>query len=101
MPAPDYLDAENYRPPSTPTEEILAGIFAQVLGIERVGVDDSFFELGGDSLSAMRLIAAVNNSLGSGLAVRMLFETPTVAQLAPRLSGGESSEPLVALARPV
>ncbi|GAY17375.1 hypothetical protein MSZK_41010 [Mycobacterium sp. shizuoka-1] len=101
LPAPDYHDAENYRAPSTPTEEILAGIFAQVLGADRVGVDDSFFDLGGDSLSAMRLISAVNNSLGSGLAVRALFETPTVAQLAPRISGDDArSEPLVARPRP-
>ncbi|EHB49688.1 amino acid adenylation domain protein [Mycolicibacterium rhodesiae JS60] len=101
LPAPDYQDAENYRAPSTPTEEILAGIFAQVLGIDRVGVDDSFFDLGGDSLSAMRLVAAVNKSMGSGLAVRVLFETPTVAQLALRVTGDETrSEPLVAGPRP-
>ena len=101
LPAPDYQDAENYRAPSTPTEEILAGIFAQVLGAERVGMDDSFFDMGGDSLSAMRLIAAVNNSLVSGLAVRALFETPTVAQLAPRIYWGRvRSEPLVAGTRP-
>ncbi len=101
LPAPDYQDAESYRAPTTPTEEILAGIFAQVLGTERVGVDDSFFDLGGDSLSAMRLVAAVNNSLGCGLAVRVLFETPTVAQLAPpRLSGAESSPPEPLLAGP-
>jgi amino acid adenylation domain-containing protein/non-ribosomal peptide synthase protein (TIGR01720 family) len=101
LPAPDYQDAENYRAPSNPTEEILAGIFAQVLGTDRVGVDDSFFDLGGDSLSAMRLVAAINNSLGSGLAVRALFETPTVAHLAPRVTGGEtSSEPLVSGPRP-
>ena len=101
LPVPDYQDTENYRAPSTPTEEILAGIFAHVLGTERVGVDDSFFDLGGDSLSAMRLIAAVNNSMGSGLGVRVLFETPTVAQLAPRVIGDEMhSEPLVAGSRP-
>ncbi|NTY62682.1 amino acid adenylation domain-containing protein [Mycolicibacterium sphagni] len=101
LPAPDFQDTENYRAPSTPIEEILAGIFAQVLGIQTVGVDDSFFDLGGDSLSAMRLIAAVNNSLGSGLAVRVLFETPTIAQLALRVSGDETrSEPLVAGPRP-
>ncbi|MDV3307145.1 hypothetical protein K7Z75_26415, partial [Mycobacterium avium subsp. hominissuis] len=48
----------------------------------------SFFDLGGDSLSAMRLIAAVNGVLGAGVSVRTLFEAPTVAQLAPRVRGG-------------
>ena len=101
LPAPDYQDSENYCAPSTPTEEILASIFASVLGTERVGVDDSFFDLGGDSLSAMRLVAAINNSLGSALAVRVLFEAPTIAQLAPRVSGADAhAEPLVAVPRP-
>ena len=57
LPAPEYQDAERYLAPSTPTEEILAGIYVQVLGVERVGVDDSFFELGGDSLSVTRVVA--------------------------------------------
>ena len=50
-------------------------------------MDDSFFELGGDSLSAMRLIAAVNTGLDAGVSVRALFEAPTVARLAPRVGG--------------
>ena len=87
LPAPEYQDADRYRAPANPIEEILAGIYAQVLGVERVGVDDSFFDLGGDSLSAMRVIAAINTSLDAGLAVRALFEAPTVAQLAPRIGG--------------
>ena len=88
-------------PRPTPTEEILAGIYAQVLGVERVGVDDSFFDLGGDSLSAMRVIAAINTGLDAGLAVRALFEAPTVAQLAPRIGAdGGGLEPLVAGERP-
>ena len=72
-------------PRPAPVEEILAGIYAQVLGVERVGVDDSFFDLGGDSLSAMRVIAAINKSLDADVAVRAVFEAPTVAQLAPRI----------------
>ena len=87
LPAPEYQDADRYRAPASAVEEILAGIYAQVLGLERVGVDDSFFDLGGDSLSAMRLIAAINTGLDAGLAVRALFDAPTVAQLAPRIGG--------------
>ena len=93
--------AISYRAPTSAIEEILAGIYAQVLGMERVGVDDSFFDLGGDSLSAMRVIAAINTGLDADLAVRAVFDAPTVAQLAPRI-GGEAGrrEPLVAVERP-
>ena len=101
LPAPDYHDTDHYRAPASPVEEILAGIYAQVLGLQRVGVDDSFFDLGGDSLSAMRLVAAINAGLDAGVSVRAVFEAPTVAQLAPRI-GGETGglEPLVAVERP-
>ncbi|WP_142254521.1 condensation domain-containing protein, partial [Mycobacterium colombiense] len=100
LPAPVYQGADSYRAPSTPTEEILAGIYAQVLGLDRVGVDDSFFDLGGDSLSAMRLIAAVNTGLDADISVRAVFEAPTVAQLAPRIGKGGGLEPLVPVERP-
>ncbi len=101
LPAPEYTGGAGYRAPADAVEEVLAGIYAQVLGLERVGVDDSFFELGGDSLSAMRVIAAVNTSLDAGLGVRVLFEAPTVAGLARRMGGqGVGLEPLVAVARP-
>src|SRR5271168_417259 len=97
LPAPEYQEGDQYRAPASPTEEILAGIYAQVLGLERVGVDDSFFDLGGDSLSAMRLVAAVNTGLDAHLAVRAVFEAPTVARLAPRIGEGSGGrEPLVA-----
>ncbi|WP_120309112.1 non-ribosomal peptide synthetase, partial [Mycolicibacterium celeriflavum] len=101
LPAPEYQDVDHYRAPATPTEEIVAGIYAQVLGLERVGVDDSFFDLGGDSLLAMRVTAAVNSGLGAHLPVGALFETPTVAELAPRIGvDGGGLDPLVAVQRP-
>ena len=100
LPAPEYTAGE-YRAPAGAVEEILAGIYGRVLGVERVGVDDSFFDLGGDSLSAMRLIAAINTGLDADLAVRAVFEAPTVAQLAARIGGDAGRRaPLVAGERP-
>ena len=57
LPAPEYTDVDRYRAPASAVEEILAGIYAQVLGLERVGVDDSFFDLGGDSILSMQVVA--------------------------------------------
>ncbi|MUM27545.1 amino acid adenylation domain-containing protein [Mycobacterium sp. CBMA295] len=93
LPAPEYTDGDHYRAPTTAVEEILAGIYGQVLGLDRVGLDDSFFDRGGDSLSAMRLISAINTSLDTDLAVRTLFDAPTVAQLAPRIGAGSGGLP--------
>ena len=101
LPAPEYSDAERYRAPGTPTEEILAGIFAQVLGVERVGVDDSFFDLGGDQhLGDARDRFGQYGSGGRASRFRAFFEEPTVAQLAPRIGEGGGLEPLVAVERP-
>lgn len=95
LPAPDYTNTDRYRAPTTPTEEALASVYSQVLGVDRVGLDDSFFDLGGDSLSAMRVIAAINTSLGTDLNVRALFDAPTVGQLSTRLtSQGATRTPL-------
>ncbi|WP_165611135.1 condensation domain-containing protein, partial [Mycolicibacterium conceptionense] len=85
----------------TATEEILAGIYARVLGLERVGVDDSVFDLGGDSLTAMRLIAAVNVGFDAEISVRTLFDAPTITQLAPHIKTGSGGrQRLVAQQRP-
>ncbi|WP_156656216.1 phosphopantetheine-binding protein, partial [Mycobacterium sp. 852002-51971_SCH5477799-a] len=101
LPAPDYTSAGRYRAAGDAVEEILAGIYAEVLGVQRVGVDDSFFELGGDSIAAMRVIAAINTTLDTDLAVRTVFEAPTIAQLAPRVGGSSGGlAPLVAQERP-
>ncbi len=100
LPAPEYQDGDRYRAPANPIEEILAGIYAQVLGVERVGVDDSFFDLGGDSLSAMRVIAAINTALDAHLAVRTLFDAPSVRSLSQQLGRHASSDMLCVRARP-
>src|SRR6185312_9486619 len=101
LPAPEYQDVDRYRAPSNTAEELLADMYAQVLGLQRVGVEDSFFDLGGDSLLAMRLVAAANSSLDARLEVEALFEAPTVAQLASRLGvGGDGVAPLGPVQRP-
>ncbi len=71
--------------PRTPIEELLAGVFIEVLGVERVGRDDSFFDLGGHSLLATRLVARVPRVFGVDLPVRAVFESPTVAGLAAQI----------------
>ncbi|NMO13600.1 amino acid adenylation domain-containing protein [Pyxidicoccus fallax] len=77
--------ATEYLAPSTPTETLLADIWAQVLGVSRVGVEDNFFELGGHSLLATQVAARIQAFFGVELPLRELFAAPTVARLATRL----------------
>ena len=95
LPAPEYQDVDRYRAPATAVEEVLAGIYAQVLGLERVGVEDSFFDLGGDSLSAMRVIAVINRTLDAHLAIRTLFYAPSVRGLSLQMGRDDSALQLV------
>ena len=95
LPVPEYVVAERYRAPANAIEETMAGIFAQVLGLDRVGVDDSFFDLGGDSLLAMRVIATINKTLGAQLAVRTILDAPSVRSLSQELSNHGSAAELV------
>jgi amino acid adenylation domain-containing protein len=105
LPAPDFsLAQEAYEAPRTPAEEVLAGVWAQVLGLERVGVRDNVFALGAESLVATRVVSRIREVFGVELSVRAPFEAPTVAQLAERVeaareSGRPALPPIVAVPR--
>jgi amino acid adenylation domain-containing protein len=73
---------ENYLAPRTALEQVLAGIFAEILSLERVGVNDSFFDLGGHSLLATQVLSRVREAFQLAIPLRKLFETPTVAGFA-------------------
>jgi amino acid adenylation domain-containing protein len=85
LPAPDIGRTEqdgSYVAPSTPTEELLAGIWAELLGADRVGAEDNFFELGGHSLLATQVISRIRDVFGTEVPLAALFDRPTVRELA-------------------
>ncbi|NJC72070.1 non-ribosomal peptide synthetase, partial [Planosporangium thailandense] len=100
LPAPDFAAAagDGYVEPRTETERVLAGIWADVLGVQRVGVEDNFFELGADSILTIQVVARARQA-GLNLAAKDLFLHQTVAALAPNVSaaddGAGAEEPVV------
>ncbi|MEU8878422.1 condensation domain-containing protein, partial [Streptomyces javensis] len=103
LPAPDFTGVARVgRGPETPTEERLCALFAEVLGLEEVAsAEASFFELGGDSILVMRLIAQIRAAFGAEVSIRALFTAPTVADVARLLDGTEDGTVQQALtARP-
>ncbi len=102
LPAPVH-EAAAFRAPCTATEQLVAETFAAILGIERAGLDDDFFALGGNSLNATQVVARVATALDAELGVRELFDAPTVAAFAARAvarRGTRAGHPLVRRDRP-
>ncbi|MEV4372390.1 amino acid adenylation domain-containing protein [Nonomuraea sp. NPDC049637] len=93
LPAPEAPTGGG-RLPDGPREEAMCALFAEVLGLPRVGVDDGFFDLGGHSLLAVRLVARVKEVFGAEVSVGALFEAPTAAALTALAQGGARTDPL-------
>ncbi|MGZ4857994.1 MAG: amino acid adenylation domain-containing protein [Candidatus Angelobacter sp.] len=99
LPKPDWQDAagQDKLSPCYPEEEILCGIFSEVLKLEQVGVEQDFFNLGGHSLLATQVVSRVRNALGVDLPLRVLFEAPTARGLAQQVKRSRSEEQVLSV----
>ena len=99
LPIPQVAQ-KTMRAPSTPQEELLASLFAQVLGLPQVGIDESFFDMGGHSLLATRLINRVRTVMDVEVGIHTLFEAPSVSKLASKLSAAPKARASLRPIRP-
>ena len=101
LPAPELqaYAAREYVPPQGRIEEVIAGIWCEVLGLERVGRDDDFFELGGHSLLALKALFKTNQALSAALRVSEMYKNPTLRALALRIGGDAAEDELVDVSR--
>ncbi|HEY0607280.1 MAG TPA: phosphopantetheine-binding protein, partial [Herpetosiphonaceae bacterium] len=92
LPLPAQAEATAaFVPPRTPAEELIAGIWAEVLGLERVGVQDNFFEIGGHSLLAVQIVSRMRRAFRADLTLRAVFQAPTIAGLAALLDQSQTA----------
>ncbi|MEE2035312.1 amino acid adenylation domain-containing protein, partial [Rhodococcus chondri] len=87
------FEAQAFRAPENPVEQAVAAVYADLLGADRVGLDDDFFALGGNSLSATRLVARLRDALHTAVPMQWVFTHPTVEALAARIAEGGSGGP--------
>jgi len=95
LPVPESERPEQEEPfvaPRTPIEEMLAGIWCDVLGLKEVGIHDNFFEVGGQSLLATQVISRLRKALQAEIPLRSLFEMPTIAELAIRIAQSQAED---------
>ncbi|MFG1681418.1 amino acid adenylation domain-containing protein [Nonomuraea sp. NPDC049269] len=87
LPAPGYQDdaEKEYLPPRNPTEEALCRIWSEVLAIDHIGIEDNFFDLGGDSISSVRLVSRIRGAFDVDVSPHDLFDRPRIAALAERI----------------
>ncbi len=91
LPAPDFSGSvKNYVAPRSPTEEIIANIWSQVIKVEKIGIYDNFFELGGHSLLVTQVISHIRQTFKLEIPLRLLFECPTIAQLSSQIGKNNS-----------
>ncbi|MFD4443299.1 non-ribosomal peptide synthase/polyketide synthase, partial [Nocardia sp. NPDC058519] len=100
LPAADLSTTTEYVAPRPGAQTALAGVIGELLGVARIGANDDFFAVGGNSLLAMRLVARANAALGSALDVRDVFDAPTVAGLAERAGTGLEQLPPLTVVEP-
>src|ERR1700687_350744 len=96
LPPPERQRADGaaeFVAPRTPVEELVAGVWSEVLGGEPIGIHDRFFDLGGHSLLATQVVSRVRQACGVDLALRALFEAPTLAAFAARVAAGRLADP--------
>ncbi|MEU7096719.1 phosphopantetheine-binding protein, partial [Kitasatospora aureofaciens] len=93
LPAPDHTGTPEGRAPRTAREQRLCELFAQVLGLATVSIDDGFFDLGGHSLLATKLVSRIRSALGVEMSIRTLFDHPTVGELSGALPAARKARP--------
>jgi acyl carrier protein len=100
--SPAEIPDGDYAAPTSELERVLCGMWQDVLGLDRIGVHDDFFEVGGNSLVAVQLLARIRKEAGEKIPMRTLFEEPTVARMAVAITGlrpAEPGEPIIPLPR--